>query len=98
MLVRVKPKGEQQTCAWGRAQPASWPDRMPAAVGVVDPGDGSALDRELGLGTRASAARGIRVARELDKLARGQLQDLLEGLADVGEHLLALLRDRKSVV
>lgn len=54
-------------------------------------GDGSALSRELGLGARASTVRGLRVAGELDKLVRGQVEDLLEALADVGEHLLSLL-------
>lgn len=50
------------------------------------------LGGELGLGTRATTMRSIRVARELDELLGGQLQDLLEALANLEQDTLTLLR------
>ena len=50
------------------------------------------LDCVLGLRTRAAAVCAVRVPRELDSFSGRQLQDLLELLADVHQHLLALLR------
>lgn len=53
--------------------------------------NGLNLRRVLGLGSRAATVSTVGVARELDDLGVRQLQDLLELLADVREHLLALL-------
>ena len=49
------------------------------------------LDSVLGLGTAASTMSAIRVAGELDDLAGGQVEELLEAVANVDEHLTALL-------
>jgi hypothetical protein len=49
------------------------------------------LDRELGLGSCASAVSAVRVAGELDGFCSRQLQDLLELAADVQEDLSSLL-------
>lgn len=49
-------------------------------------------DRELGLGPAAPRVRAVGVARELDGLGGGELQDLLQPAADGQENLLALGR------
>ena len=49
------------------------------------------LGGELGLGTRATTMRSVRVSRELDNLLSRQLENLLEALANLKQDTLALL-------